>query len=127
MRLRGAHSSKLIAKFTHPPSLILSSPVVINSRLLRINLGLKPLFNQSFREAVKSQSYHQVQRGERKNVSRSQNRRSAIFCIMRYFFPSILISLNIKFTYVILTNLSRLIRRKINSFCYMIYSVYTLA
>ncbi|MGB5632914.1 MAG: hypothetical protein WBM86_09075, partial [Waterburya sp.] len=39
----------------HSPSLILSSFIIINYRLLRIRLGEKPLFEGAFRDAVKSQ------------------------------------------------------------------------
>ena len=41
---------------SHPPSLILSLPIVIKKRLLRIRLGGKPLFGRAFRNAVKSQN-----------------------------------------------------------------------
>ncbi len=40
---------------SHPPSLILSLPIVIKKRLLRIRLGGKPLFGRAFRNAVNSQ------------------------------------------------------------------------
>ena len=48
--------SGAIASSTHPPSLILPLFIVIRQRLLRIRLGLKPLFDGAFREAVKSQT-----------------------------------------------------------------------
>ena len=57
------------ASFAHPPSLILSLSIVIRQRLLRIRLGLKPLFDGAFREAVKSQKYSHVQTSLQKKAS----------------------------------------------------------
>ena len=43
------------AKFLNPSSLILPLSIIIKPSLLRKTLGLKPLFDGAFREAVKSQ------------------------------------------------------------------------
>ena len=59
-------------------------------------------------------------------VSRSQRARSPKLCILCYFFLDSLPSFNIKFTYIILLRLLRLIRRKIHGFSYLINSVDSL-
>ncbi|MDJ0571623.1 MAG: hypothetical protein QNJ53_21620, partial [Pleurocapsa sp. MO_192.B19] len=50
-----ATALRAIASSAHPPSVILPLSIVIRQRLLRSSLGLKPLFDGAFREAVKSQ------------------------------------------------------------------------
>ena len=48
------------AKFLNLSSLILQLGIIIKPNLLRIRLGLKPLFDWAFREAVKNQLVNPV-------------------------------------------------------------------